>query len=105
MDLIFNIISYIPYVFGAFLVAGLLYYFVERLIDYIKNFEGNILKRVLLYLVIYLSLMLLTPFVDKYLVFLSQFNFLVTLILLLLTIFTVVFVLTWIAFRGFKVKD
>lgn len=105
MDLIFNIISYIPYIFGAFLVAGLLYYFVERLIDYIKNFEGNILKRVLLYLVTYLSLMLLTPFVDKYLVFLSQFNFLVTLILLLLTIFTVGVVLMWIVFRGFKVKD
>jgi hypothetical protein len=105
MDLIFNIISYIPYIFGAFLVAGFLYYFVERLIDYIKNFEGNILKRVLLYLVIYLSLMLLTPFVNEYLVFLSQFNFLVTLILYLLTIFTVVFVLIWIFFRGFKVKD
>jgi hypothetical protein len=66
MEDFFKILYYIPYVFGFGFLALFLYGCITYLIDYIKNFKGNILKRILLILVSWIFVTALSYFIDKY---------------------------------------
>jgi hypothetical protein len=66
MEDFFKILYYIPYVFGLGFLALILYGCVTYLRDYIKNFEGSILKSILLILISWIFVTILSYFIYKY---------------------------------------